>query len=83
MRAPSCDRRDYAWRMRLSTLIAAVALFLSFAGLVFFPDGIPGDRSPAVSHLLLLVLFFASLATVAYRLGGAFGRRRRGDPPPQ
>ena len=77
----SCAVGSYASEMRLSTLIAAVVLSLSFAGLVFLPDGISGDRNPAVSHALLLVLFFASLAIVAYRLGSAFGRRRRTGPP--
>ena len=66
--------------MRLSTLIAALVLLGSFAGLLFFPQGIPGDRYPALSHGLLVAMFFASLAVVAFRLGGAFARRRGSSP---
>ena len=66
--------------MRLSTLVAALVLLGSFAGLLFFPQGIPGDRYPALSHGLLVAMFFASLAVIAFRLGGAIARRRGSAP---
>jgi hypothetical protein len=69
--------------MRFSTLVAALVLIASVAGLMFFPQGIEGDRNPQLSHWLLVALFFVSLAVIAFRLGGAIGRRRRGRPPEQ
>ena len=71
--------------MRISTLIAALLLLAAVAGLMFFPQGIEGDRNPQLSHWLLVALFFGSLAVIAFRLGAAMGRRRRGaaPPPPQ
>jgi len=66
--------------MRLSTLFAAVVLSASLAMLLFFPQGIPGDRNPQLSHGLLVALFFGSLAVIAFRLGGALARRRARPP---
>jgi hypothetical protein len=67
--------------MRFSTLVAALLLVASLAGLLFFPHGIEGDRNPGLSHGLLVALFFGSLAVMAFRLGSAMGRRRRRGPP--
>jgi len=67
--------------MRYTTLAAALVLVASLAGLLFFPHGIEGDRNPGLSHGLLVALFFGSLAVIAFRLGRALGRRRRGPPP--
>ncbi len=66
--------------MRLSTLVAALVLLGSFAVMLLFPQGIPGDRNPGLSHGVLVALFFVSLAVVGYRLGGAVARRRGSAP---
>jgi hypothetical protein len=68
--------------MRFSTLVAVLLLVASLAGLMFFPQGIAGDRNPELSHGLLVAMFFGSLAVIAFRLGGALGRRRRRPPAP-